>query len=53
MNNRWPNEDSERRVRVALNAPGGEVLRIIAAQPRRGSAMKHLVNPDMVIPVPR
>ena len=45
----WPCPD---RVRLALNGPSGEVLRLIALQPYRGSAAKHLINPDP-IPVPR
>jgi hypothetical protein len=39
------------RVRLALNGPSGEVLRLIALQPYRGSAAKHLINPEP-IPVP-
>lgn len=45
----WPCPD---RVRLALNGPSGEVLRLIALHPYRGSAAKHLINPDP-IPVPR
>lgn len=45
----WPCPD---RVLLALNGPSGEVLRLIAIQPYRGSGTKHLINPEP-IPVPR
>lgn len=43
----WPNPD---RVRLALNGPSGEVLRLIALQPKKPSSRP----PDgEAIPVPR
>lgn len=43
----WPCPD---RVRLALNGPSGEVLRLIALQPKKPSSRPPVGEP---IPVPR
>lgn len=52
MRNRWPNEETEHRVKAALAGPGGEVLRTIIAQPKRAHHSPNF-NPDALVPVPR
>jgi len=49
----FPSEETERRVQAALRGRSAEVLRVIAAQPIRATNAKHLVNPDLRIPVHR